>query len=96
VIASTYAFNTERVFPVPMKSVHRMAHQADLPDGGVEWACPQCGRYMVSYPRRRVVVLTGEPSSVHVLGAGFPPGPDGTPTLSEFDQQFLRVHEMAW
>ncbi len=51
---------------------------------------------MVSYPRWRVVVLTGEPSSVHVLGAGFPPGPDGTPTLSEFDQQFLRVHEMAW
>jgi len=37
-----------------------------------------------------------EPNSVHVLGVGFPPAPDGSPTPSEFDQRFLRAHGMAW
>jgi hypothetical protein len=86
----------KRVLPVPMKSIHRMVHQADLPDGGVEWACLQCGRYTASTPREHVVVLAGEPDSVHVLGAGFPPAPEGPPTLGDFDRQFLRRHRMAW
>jgi hypothetical protein len=79
-----------------MKSVHRMVHQADRPDGGIEWGCPQCGRYTVCHPRGRVVVQIGEPNSVHVPGGGFPTAPDDVPTLSEFDQQWLRAHELAW
>jgi hypothetical protein len=31
-----------------------------------------------------------------VRGAGFPPLLDDLPGLSEFDQQFLRGHAMAW
>ena len=26
-----------------MKPMHRLIHQLQRPDGGVEWACPQCG-----------------------------------------------------
>lgn len=81
---------------MPMKSVHRMVHQADRPDGGVEWGCPQCGRYTVCHPDSRVVVMAGETASVHVPGAGFPPAPDDLVTPSEFDQDWLRSHEMAW
>lgn len=81
---------------MPMNPVHRLAHQADRPDGGVEWACPRCGHYRVCYPNRQVVVLRGAPDSVHVSGAGFPPVRDALPGLSEFDQHFLRNHAMAW
>lgn len=73
-----------------------MVHQADRPDGGVEWACPKCGRYTVCHPRGPVEVMAGEPNSIHVPGAGFPPAPDDLLSLSEFDQQWLRTHEMAW
>jgi hypothetical protein len=81
---------------VPMRSVHRMIHQGDRPDGGAEWGCPQCGRYTVSNPHSPVVVLTGEPDSVHVPDAGFPAAPEGLETLTAFDQEWLRRHEMAW
>ena len=81
---------------MPMKPVHRLAHQAQRPDGGVEWACPQCGHYRVDYSDTQVVVLQGAPDSVHVLGAVFPPVLDDLPGLSEFDQRFLRDHAMAW
>jgi hypothetical protein len=81
---------------VPMKSVHRMVHLADRPDGGVERACAQCGRFLVLYPHRQVVVLTGKPGSVHVPSAGFPAPSGADPTLTEFDERFLRSHRLAW
>ena len=81
---------------VPMKSVYRMVHQADRPDGAVAWGCPRCGRYAVCHPRGRVVVLTSEADSVHFLGDGFPPAPDDIHIPSEFDQQWLRTHQMVW
>jgi hypothetical protein len=81
---------------MPMKSVHRLAHQAQRPDGGVEWACPQCGYYRVDYSDTQVVVLQGASDSVHIPGPGFPPVRDELPGLSEFDQHFLRNHAMAW
>lgn len=81
---------------MPMKPVHRLAHQAERPDGGVEWACLQCGHYRVCYPHAHVVVLQGALDSVHIPGPGFPPMRDDLPSLSEFDQHFLRNHAMAW
>jgi hypothetical protein len=81
---------------VPMKSVHRMIHQADRPDGAVEWACPQCGRYTVSHLYGPEVVLTGEPDCVRMPGAGFPPAPDGLQIPTPFDWGWLRRHGMAW
>jgi hypothetical protein len=81
---------------MPMRPVHRLAHQAERPDGGVEWACAQCGHYRVCYPHTQVVVLRGAPDSVHVPGPGFPPMREDLPGLSDFDQQFLRRHAMAW
>jgi hypothetical protein len=79
-----------------MNPLHRLAHQLQRPDGGVEWACPRCGHYLVRYPHSQVVVLPGAPNSVHVPGPGFPPDPADIPVLSEFDQRFLRSHAMAW
>jgi hypothetical protein len=81
---------------MPMAPVHRLAHQADRPDGGVEWACAQCGHYRVCYPQTEVVVIPAAPDTVHVPGCGFPPQLDGPPSLSTFDQQFLRHHAMTW
>jgi hypothetical protein len=81
---------------MPMTPVHHMAHQADRPNGGVEWGCPRCGRYMVFYPLRHIVLVLGEPNIVHLSGKGFPPPPDRVPILSEFDEHWLRSHEMAW
>jgi hypothetical protein len=83
-------------FTVAMKSVHRMVHQADRPDGAVEWGCPQCGRYTVCHPRWRDVVLAGEPESVHVPGAGFPPAAEDPPTPSESDLRWLGGLEIVW
>ncbi len=79
-----------------MKPVHHLAHQAERPDGGVEWACPQCGHYRVDYSDTQVVVLQGAHDSVHVSGAGFPPPRDDLPGMSEFDHDFLRRHTNAW
>jgi hypothetical protein len=81
---------------VPMKSVHRMVHLADRPDGGVERACAQCGRFLVCYPHRQVVVLTGTPDSIHVPSGGFPKASNADAALTVFDQQFLRSHRLAW
>lgn len=79
-----------------MNPVHQLAHQRERPDGGAEWAYPRCGHYLVCYPHTQVVVLQAAPNSVHVRGPGFPPAPAEVPSLSEFDQDFLRSHAMAW
>lgn len=42
-----------------MTPAHRLAHQLERPDGGAEWACPQCGHSLVCYPHTQVVVLHG-------------------------------------
>jgi hypothetical protein len=82
---------------MPMKPMHRLAHQAERSDGGVEWACLQCGHYVVRYQDyRQVVVLQGAPNTVHVPGPGLPPTRGEVQSLSEFDQDFLRRHTMAW
>jgi hypothetical protein len=81
---------------MPMQPVHRLAHQADRPDGGTEWGCPQCGHYLVCYSHTQIVVLRGAPNSVHIRGPGFLPDPEEVPSLSESDQQFMRRHAMAW
>jgi hypothetical protein len=76
---------------------HRLAHQRERSDGGVEWACLRCGHYVVRYDGyRQVVALQGAPNTVHVPGPGFPPTPDEVQSVSEFDQDFLRRHTMAW
>jgi hypothetical protein len=79
-----------------MKPVHPLAHQRERPDGGVEWACLECGYYVVRQHLRQVVLLQGAPNTVHVPGSGFPPAPDEIQSLSEFDQDFLGSHTMAW
>ena len=79
-----------------MRQVHPMVHQADRPDGGVEWGCPRCGRYMIFYPLRRLVVTLGQANVVHLSGAPFPPPPDHARGLSEFDRRWLRGHHLAW
>jgi hypothetical protein len=79
-----------------MKPMHRLIHQLQRPDGGVEWGCPQCGHYLVRHDYRQVVVLQGAPNTVHVPGADFPLDPDEVPSLSEFDQDSLRSHTMVW
>jgi hypothetical protein len=79
-----------------MNAVHRLAHQRERPDGGVEWACLQCGYYVVRHHYQQVVILQGAPNTVHVPGRGFPPTSDEIQSLSQFDQDFLRTHTMAW
>jgi hypothetical protein len=78
------------------KPVHRLIHQRKRPDGGVEWACPRCGHYVVRHDYRQLVVLQGAPNAVHVPGVEFPPDVDGVQPLSDFDQDFLRIYAMAW
>jgi hypothetical protein len=79
-----------------MQPIHRLSHLAQRADGGVEWACPQCGRYLVRYPNRDLVVAAGAPGPAHILGPGFRDDPTEGPRVNEFDQQFLRRHAMAW
>ena len=81
---------------MPMQPIHRLADLAQRSDGGVEWACPQCGRYLVRYPNWELVVAAGVPGPVHILGPGYRDDPPEGPTMSEFDQQFLHRHAMAW
>jgi hypothetical protein len=50
----------------------------------------------VCYPHQHVVVLTGKPDNVHVPSAGFPAASNANATLTDFDQQFLRSHRLAW
>jgi hypothetical protein len=41
---------------MPMQPIHRLTHLAKRSDGGVEWACPQCGRYLIRYPDSDLVL----------------------------------------
>jgi hypothetical protein len=79
-----------------MQSIHRLAHLAQRPDGGVEWACPQYGRYLIRYPDSELVLAAGAPDPVHILSPEYRNEPSDGPTISEFDEQFLRSHAMAW
>ena len=77
---------------MPMQPIHRLAHLAERSDGGVEWACPQCGRYLDT----QLVLAVGAPGPVHVLGPGYRDDPPEVVIVSEFDEQFLHRHAMAW
>jgi hypothetical protein len=81
---------------VSMQPIHRLADRGQRPDGGVEWACPQCGRYLVRYPAGEVVVAAGVPGPTHVLGPGYRDDSTNVPAVSESDQLFLDSHAMAW
>jgi hypothetical protein len=81
---------------VPMQPIHRLAHLAQRSDGGVEWAGPQCGRYLIRYPKRELVVAAGVSGPVPILGPGYRDGPLEGPTVNKSDQQFLHRHAMAW
>ena len=52
-----------------MQPIHPLADLGRRADGGVEWACPQVGRYLVRYPDTQLVVA-GAPGPIHVLGPG--------------------------
>ena len=69
---------------------------AQRPDGGVEWACPQYGRYLIRYPDSELVLAAGAPDPVHILSPEYRNEPSDGPTISGFDEQFLRSHGMAW
>jgi hypothetical protein len=79
-----------------MQPIHRLVDLAQRPDGGVEWACPQCGRYLIRYPNWELVVAAGVSGPTHILGAQYRDDPTVGPALSEFDQQFLHRHALAW
>jgi hypothetical protein len=81
---------------MPMQPIHRLADLGQRPDGGVEWACPRCGRYLVRYPDRQLVVAAGTHGPAHVLGRRYRDDPSEIPPASEFDDQFLHRHAMAW
>jgi hypothetical protein len=52
-----------------MRPIHRLAHLAQRPDGSTEWACPQCGRYLIRYPDTQLVVAAGAPGPARILAA---------------------------
>ena len=79
-----------------MQPIHRLAHLAQRPDGGVEWACSQWGRYLIRYPDTQLVVAAGAPGPAHILGPEYRDDPPQAPTMSQFDEQFLHRHAMAW
>ena len=81
---------------MPMQPIHRLAQLAQRSDGGTEWACPQCGRYLVRYPNRELVVAAGTPGPAHILGPDYRGDPPEWLAMSEFDQQFLHRYAMAW
>jgi hypothetical protein len=81
---------------VPMQPIHRLACLAQRPDGAAEWACPRCGRYLVNYPDKQVVLAIGAPDTIHVSGSGYPADRTDAPTVSDFDEQFLQTHAIAW
>jgi hypothetical protein len=58
---------------VPMQPIHRLACLAQRPDGAAEWACPRCGRYLVNYPDKQVVLAIGAPDTAMSLVAGVRP-----------------------
>jgi hypothetical protein len=79
-----------------MQPIHRLAQLAQRSDGGTEWACPQCGRYLVRYPDTQLVLAAGALGPVHILGPEYRGDLPEGPTLTQFDQQFLHRHAMAW
>jgi hypothetical protein len=79
-----------------MQPIHRLAQLAERADGGVEWACPQCGRYLIRYPNRDLLMAAGVPGPAHILGPEYRADPLEELSVSEFDQQFLHRHAMAW
>jgi hypothetical protein len=79
-----------------MQPIHRLADLGQRPDGGVEWACPQCGRYLIRYPDTQLVLAAGAPDPAHILGPEYQDDPTEGPTVNELDQQFLHRHAMAW
>ena len=81
---------------MPMQPIHRLAHLAQRSDGGVEWACPQCGRYLIRYPNRELVVAAGVSGPAHIFGPEYRDDPTEAEIVSEFDQQFLHRHAMVW
>ena len=52
---------------MPMQPIHRLADLGQRPDGGVEWACPQCGRYLIRYPDTQRVLAADAPDPAHIL-----------------------------
>jgi hypothetical protein len=81
---------------VPMQPIHHLVDLGQRSDGGVEWACPQCGRYLIRFPNRELVVAAGVSGPAHILGPGYNDDPTQVLAISEFDQQFLYSHAMAW
>ena len=81
---------------MPMQPIHRLACLAQRPDGAAEWACPGCGRYLVNYPDKQVVLAAGAPDIVHVSGPGYPADRTDVLTVTDFDEQFLQTHAIAW
>jgi hypothetical protein len=57
---------------------------------------PKCGRYLVRYPDAQLVVAAGASGPAHALGRRFRDDPPKAPTVSQFDEQFLHRHAMAW
>jgi hypothetical protein len=81
---------------VPMQPIHRLAQLAQRADGGMEWACPQCGRYLIRYPNRELVVAAGVSGPAHIHGPEHRDNPLEELAINEFDQQFLHRHAMTW
>jgi hypothetical protein len=79
-----------------MQPIHRLAHLAQRTDGGTEWACPQCGRYLIRHPDTHLVLAIGAPGPAHILGPEYREDPPAVASVSEFDQRFLQRHAMAW
>lgn len=79
-----------------MKSVHHMIHQGERADGGVEWGCPRCGRYMIYHPLRHLVVLLGEAGTVHLRGAPFPSAAIDATAQTDFDRHWLADLGVTW
>jgi hypothetical protein len=42
------------------------------------------------------VLAAGAPGPAHILAFGYRDDPTEGPTLTQFDEQFLRSHAMAW
>ena len=61
-------------------------------------AAPQLpiGRYLIRYPDTQLVVAAGAPDPTHILGPEYRDDPPEAPTMSQFDEQFLHRHAMAW
>jgi hypothetical protein len=68
-----------------MQPIHRLAHLAQWPDGGVEWACPKCGRYLVRYPDTQLVLAAGAPGATHIPGPEYGDDAPEVPTMTELD-----------